>query len=151
LSGSLWLVALSLAFASEVIAAQSAQPTEVSVLAHAVSRGNLLERDDFATEQRSPAQARNALSIDDAVGREAARTLPAGMVVRPADVIAPRLVRRGESVSINIRSGGLVIATQGRALGSGGAGDHVRVVAVSTNRTLDGAVEGPGAVRVTAP
>lgn len=124
---------------------------EVPVLAHAVPRGEVLGRDDFTNEERSAAQARNALAVADAIGREAARTLPAGTVLRPADVVAPRLVRRGEPVSITIRSGGLSIATQGRALASAGAGDHVRVVTTSTNRTLDGVVDGPDAVRVLAP
>jgi len=135
------------------VPAQTGAPAsvQVPVLAHAVARGEIVGPDDFATEPRSPAQARNALAVADAVGREAARPLPAGTVLRAPDVIAPRLVRRGEAVTITIRSGGLAIATGGRALASAGAGETVRVVSASTNRTLDGVVEGPGAVRVTAP
>lgn len=125
--------------------------TEVAVLAHPVARGEVIGADDFATEPRSPAQARGGLAVGDAVGREATRTLLAGTVVRATDVITPRLVKRGEPVTITVRAGGLAIATAGRALASGGAGDLVRVVSASTNRTLDGIVEGPGAVRVTAP
>ena len=43
---------------------------------------------------------------------------------------------------------GLAIATPGKALGGGAAGDLVRVVVAATNRTLDGVVHGPGEVRV---
>jgi len=53
-------------------------------------------------------------------------------------------------VTINIRSGGLTITTAGRALADGAMGDLVRVVASSTNRTLDAEVEASGSVRVTA-
>jgi flagella basal body P-ring formation protein FlgA len=81
---------------------------------------------------------------------EAQRALSAGTVVRASDVIRPQLVRRGEPVTITLRDGGLSISTEGRALGSGAAGDFVRVVSLSTNRTLDGVVEGTGAIRVSA-
>jgi flagella basal body P-ring formation protein FlgA len=133
--------------------AQTAPPAKVetSVLAHAVERGTLLSVDDFVVEERTPAQARGTLSASAATGKEAARNFVAGAVLRPADVLVPRLVRRGEPVTITVRSGGLAIATGGRALASGGQGELVRVVSLSTNRTLDGIVEGPSAVRVTAP
>lgn len=145
--------AASLATAVSPVAAEAAQPgmVEAAVLAHPVTRGTVLAVEDFAVEERTPAQARGALSADAAAGKEAARNLVAGALLRPADVIAPRLVRRGEPVTITVRSGALAIATGGRALASGGEGDLVRVVSLSTNRTLEGIVEGPSAVRVTAP
>jgi flagella basal body P-ring formation protein FlgA len=145
-------VSIALLAAGPVVAQVGAPAAvDIPVLSRAVARGEVLGQDDFTTEARSPAQARNALAVANAVGREATRMLPAGTVVRATDVIAPRLVRRGEPVTITVRSGGLAIATGGRALASAGAGEMVRVVSLSTNRTLDGVVEGPDAVRVTAP
>ena len=61
------------------------------------------------------------------------------------------LVKRGEPVVIAVRSGGLVITSQGRALGSAGVGEAVRVISNDTHRTLDGIVEGPGSVRIPLP
>jgi flagella basal body P-ring formation protein FlgA len=150
--GSLALLAVQ-PFVAGAAFAQVGAPAsiDIPVLGRAVARGEVLGADDFTTEARSPAQARGALAVANAVGHEATRTLPAGTVVRPTDVITPRLVRRGEPVTITVRSGGLAIATGGRALASAGAGDMVRVVSLSTNRTLDGVVEGANAVRVTAP
>ena len=121
---------------------------DVPVLTHAVARGERLATDDFAVEARTAAQGRGALSSADAAGKEATRNLAAGSIVRAPDVIAPRLVRRGEPVSVTVRSGALAIATPGRALGGGAAGDLVRVVILATNRTLDGVVEAAGEVRV---
>jgi flagella basal body P-ring formation protein FlgA len=60
---------------------------------------------------------------------------------------APKLVRRGQPVTLVVRSGTLTISAQGRALSDGRAGDLVRVVS-SSSRTIDGIVEGPGTVRV---
>ena len=123
---------------------------QVAVLQHAVARGELLAKDDFAIDPRNPGPARGSLSARDAAGKEAVRDLAEGSPVRPGDVIPPRLVRRGEPVTILIHGAGLSISAEGRALASGGAGDIVRVFSISTNRTLDGIVEGPGTVRIAA-
>jgi flagella basal body P-ring formation protein FlgA len=123
-----------------------AQPS-VPVLVRAIERGELLSAGDFEPQPRSPGFATGALAPRDAAGHEAVRNLAAGTVVRAGDVVTPRLVRRGEPVTVNLRSGGLTIATAGRALASGGMGDLVRVV-TATNRTLDATVEATGAVRI---
>jgi len=122
-------------------------PVETPVLARIVERGAVITEEDFTVQALPASQARGAMSAKAAGGMEAARRLTAGTVVRANDIIPPRLVRRGEPVTIYVRSGGLLISTSGRALDNGGRGDHVRVVANSTNRTLDAEVEGSGAVR----
>lgn len=120
----------------------------IPVLAHAVARGDIVSAADFETRPGPPAQANGIVSPADAAGREAVRSLGAGVPVRAADLISPRLVRRGEPVMIAWHSGGLSITTGGRALTSGGVGDFVRVVAAATNRTLDAVVERSGVVAV---
>lgn len=122
----------------------------VPVLDRAVEPGDLLAATDLVEMPMPAATARGALRLRDIVGMEAARRLPSGSVVRGSDVIRLQLVRRGEPVTITVRSGTLVISTTGRALASGAAGAIVRVVTQSTSRTLEGQVEGPGAVRVMA-
>ncbi|MET1754375.1 flagellar basal body P-ring formation chaperone FlgA [Novosphingobium sp. RD2P27] len=134
-----------------LLAAQ-AVPTavETPVLARIVERGEIVSIDDFTVEALPASQGRGAISPKAANGMEAARRLGAGSVVRASDVIAPRLVRRGEPVTIYVRSGALLISTTGRSLDNGAMGDRIRVVANSTNRTLDAEVEGSGAVRTLA-
>ncbi|OYX51488.1 MAG: flagella basal body P-ring formation protein FlgA [Sphingomonas sp. 32-66-10] len=121
---------------------------EVAVLARPVQRGEILSADDFVYEKRSPNMGRGAIEADAAKGLEAVRPLSPGSVVRVSDVITPRLVRRGEPVLIAYKVGALTITTQGRALASAGAGEPVRVVTTSTQRTLDGFVAGNGLVRI---
>lgn len=152
LVGLTGLVAVSGLVAWNAPAQAQAAPdsVEASVLARPVERGTVLSLDDFVAEPRTPAQARGILTAQQAAGKEATRNFAAGMALRPADVVEPRLVRRGEPVAITLRNGGLAITTTGRALASGGKGDLVRVVSLSTNRTLDAVVEGTGAVRVVA-
>ena len=121
---------------------------EVAVLARPIQRGEILSADDFVYEKRSPNMGRGAIEAEAAKGMEAVRPLSPGSIVRISDVISPRLVRRGEPVLIAYKTGALTITTQGRALASAGAGEPVRVVTTSTQRTLDGFVAGNGLVRI---
>ena len=120
----------------------------VAVLARPVQRGELLSPGDFAREEKPVAASRGALEPEDAAGMEARRPLAPGSVVRLTDIMPPRLVRRGEPVLIAWRSGRIAITTQGRALRDASVGDLVRVVASSTQRTLDGIVAPDGTVLV---
>ena len=136
-----------------LLAALAATPatSDVAVLLHPIARGEIVAREDVAAEPRAAAAVGLALSPKAVIGQEAVRDLPAGLVLGRSDVIAPRLVKRGTPVTLWVRQPGLVIATEGRALASGAQGDSVRVFSVATNRTLDGTVEGPAAVRIVAP
>ena len=153
MSQALALSALVLLGAAQ-LHAQSVPPPAplitVPVLEHAVAKGDVLGAADFTTQEVSAAAARGMPRLEDVTGKEALRALAAGAIVRSSDVIRLQLVRRGEPVTIALRDGGLSITAQGRALSSGAAGDFVRVVSLSTNHTLDGVVEGTGAIRVSA-
>jgi len=120
----------------------------VPVLAHAVQRGDRLTAGDFTEDQLPAYRGRDAISPRNAEGMEAVRNMPAGMPLRATDVMTPRLVRRGEPVTIRYVAGPLVISGSGRALVDGGQGDLVRVVTESS-RTIDALVDGQGAVRIT--
>jgi len=129
-------------------ALQQQQQMLVPVLAHAVQRGDRLTAGDFIEDQLPAYRGRDALSPHSVEGMEAVRNMPAGMPLRASDVMTPRLVRRGEPVTIRYVAGPLTISGSGRALGDGGQGDLVRVVTESS-RTIDALVDGQGAVRIT--
>jgi len=128
-----------------LLLAAAADPATTPVLVRRIERGETLSAADFETR---PGALAGALTPAQAAGREAVRVLGAGTPVRAGDVVPPRLVRRGEPVTVAWRAGGLLITAAGRALSSGGLGEPVRVVTSATNRTLDAVVEGSGAVRI---
>ena len=130
-------------------AAQPPAPlADTPVLARTIEKGEAVTPADFTVDRRPAAVARVALKPADAEGMEAARRLMAGMPVRRADLVQAQLVRRGEAVTITVRSGALSISTPGKALTGGGKGEAIRVLSGSTNRTLDAVVEASGRVRV---
>ncbi|MBB6122767.1 flagella basal body P-ring formation protein FlgA [Sphingobium subterraneum] len=124
---------------------------QADVLVRPVARGAVLQVEDFERRTLPPMAARVALRAVDIAGQEARRALPAGTTVRSGDVGAPLLVRRGDLVTLEVRSGALRISAPGRALGDGASGAAVRAVNLSTSRTLDGRVSGSGMIAVTAP
>lgn len=123
---------------------------EVSVLTRAVDKGELLRVEDFGPASLPASQARGAVAPADAAGREAVRLLRSGSPVRATDLATPRVVRRGDAVTIFVVNEALRITASGRALGDAGQGEPVRVLNLSTNRTLDGVADASGQVRVFA-
>lgn len=146
--GRFLVLAAAPLLATAAVAQSTPDLVETPVLGRTVEQGELLSADDFTVEALRPAQARGAIIPADAAGKEARRRLQAGATVRGSDLIEPQVVRRGEPVVIMVRAGGLSITAPGRALSSAAAGEPVRVVSTSTNRTLDGVAEAAGQVRV---
>ena len=90
-------------------------------------------------------------ALDDpglAVGLEARATIHAGRPVRAKDLAAPALVERNQLVPLIFLSGGLAIATEGRALARGAEGDVIRALNLASRTTVSGRVGPDGALYV---
>ncbi len=124
---------------------------QADVLTRAVQRGDIIRRADLEQQDVPASRARFALALGDIVGKEARRALPAGSLVRGSDIAPPTLVGRGEPVTLILHSGALTITAPGKALQNAAAGEAVRVVNLSTSRTLDGRVVRVGEVEIAAP
>lgn len=85
---------------------------------------------------------------DAAVGQEARVSIYAGKPVRPGDLGSPTLVDRNQVVRLVYVTGGLAIATEGRALGRGSEGDEIRVMNLGSRNTVSGRIGPDGAVYV---
>jgi flagella basal body P-ring formation protein FlgA len=122
---------------------------DVPVLARSVEKGEMLGASDFTQAPLPVTAARGAVLPDQATGREAVRPLRAGNPVRASDLVAPRVIRRGQSVTILLTSGALSINAAGRALTDAGVGETVRVLNLSSNRTIEAIADEAGRARVT--
>ncbi|HEX6012731.1 MAG TPA: flagellar basal body P-ring formation chaperone FlgA [Geminicoccaceae bacterium] len=123
---------------------------EVPVLARRLERGETIRREDLAWSSFARASVRvDALrDIDDLVGLQAVRRLSGGRVVRAGDVAVPRLVRRGDPLSLVFRRAGLEIAGPGIALDDGRHGEPVRVQNAASGEMRQAIVVGPRRVQV---
>ncbi len=123
----------------------------VLVLARGVAAGEAVTADVLATETRDVSRIAGAVLADPAraTGRVARRMLTAGTVLSASDLVAPRLVRRGDQVALVSRRGGVEVRVAGRALGDAGVDERVAVENLSSRRVLQGRVGLGGEVLVT--
>lgn len=77
------------------------------------------------------------------------RPLPAGTVLTPAMIEAPRLVRRGDRVTLIGGDGPIQVEMLGEAINDGARGERVRVRALNSQRIVEGWVISPSVVKVT--
>lgn len=61
--------------------------------------------------------------------------------------IADAAVRRGESVTLQYAAPGVSLSMRARALEDGAVGDNIRFLNVTSNRTIEAVVTGPGSAR----
>ncbi len=126
--------------------------SEVPVLTRNIARGETIEPDDIAMVwQRSSRLGRNV--ITDAallVGMAARRSLRAGRIVRNNDVETPKIVAKGDLVSLVFIRGALQLTAIVRALESGAEGDIVRVVNPRSRKIVEMIVTAPGRGRALA-
>jgi flagella basal body P-ring formation protein FlgA len=85
---------------------------------------------------------------DMAVGQEARVTIYAGRPILVADLGAPAVIDRNQTVQIGFMAGGLRIWAEGRALARGSVGDVIRVMNVSSRTTVTGRIASDGTVIV---
>ena len=117
----------------------------VLVLSRGIAPGETITADAFVPETRDASRIVGAAVADpaQAIGRVARRTLSAGAVLSATDLVAQRLIRRGDNVALVSRRGGVEVRVVGKALGDAGESERVTVENLSSRRVVQGVV-GPG-------
>ena len=85
---------------------------------------------------------------EDVIGLETRIAIYAGRPIGLEDLGPPATVERNQVVSLIYRQGGLEITTDGRSLGRGATGEHIRVMNLSSRTTLSGKIREDGAIEV---
>ena len=100
----------------------------VLVMARSVPRGQPLVSEDFVTRpMRIAKPGVYAAQLSQAVGRTSRRPLPQGKPVPLEFLSMPPVAKKGRTVLIVVRQGGLIAAVKGVLLDDGAAGGVVRV------------------------
>lgn len=89
------------------------------------------------------------LKANDLLGLTPRKPLAVGATVKANDVVAPRLVKRGDLVTLVFKNNRITLSTQGKAEEDGVLGGRVSVLNASSNRKVDGIVGPSGEVIVT--
>ncbi|BBA32608.1 SAF domain family [Methylocaldum marinum] len=122
----------------------------VVVLKNAVRQGARLTETDLGLERRDLAELRGSYftSYEPVINRPVRRTLAAGAVLSPDWLTVPKLIRRGQKVTIQAQSSHVAVKMSGRALSDGEAGQRIRVRNDQSKRIVEGMVAGPGLVLI---
>jgi len=123
----------------------------VLVARQPLARGSVIQETELDLVERNLASLPYGYYMDSqpVAGMVAKRTIAAATVITPQMVQAPKLIRRGERVTVIAETGGLKIRTVGKALSDGKSGDLVQVEAEGSKRVVDGIVVSQGVVKVT--
>lgn len=110
----------------------------------------VLRADDvhMAHVRESQIHTEIAKSIDQIIGMELRRPVPAGQPLRLADLTRPALVQRGATIQVQLESAGLSVTGQAVAIEAGAEGDRIRVQNLNSRALLTAEVIGPNLVRV---
>jgi flagella basal body P-ring formation protein FlgA len=83
-----------------------------------------------------------------AVGRVATRAIGPDQILGAANVMLPRLVKRGDEVTIASVGSAISVRVRGQALKDGGLGERVSVRNLNSKRVVEGVVNADGMVVV---
>jgi flagella basal body P-ring formation protein FlgA len=123
----------------------------VVTLTRALSRGEIIKRDDLIVERRVPTEFNGALIVvmEHAIGLAARNALLPGRPLHPTDLMKPEIVQRNESVTLIYRVPGIMVTVRGKATEGGAEGDVITVTNEQTKRPVQGVVVAPGQVIVS--
>jgi len=86
---------------------------------------------------------------EDVIGRLADRNIGAGEVLDPRVVRSPPIIKRGQTVTLVVRTGGISVRTSGVALADAGLDERIRVRNAATARQLEGVARSAEVVEVS--
>lgn len=135
------VVAVSLGFCLPAAASG-----ESLVATRAIAAQTILTAEDMAQVDANIPGA-----LDDparALGLQTRRVIYPGRPILARDLGPPILVGRNAMVRLRYVQGGLEIATEGRALDKGGAGEVIRVISLRSKTVVSGEVLADGSVHV---
>jgi flagellar basal body P-ring formation protein FlgA len=126
---------------------------DMPVLSHSVAPGETIAARDIETIAL-PADRLNQTFVAAAaelVGKTPRRSIRPGEPIRPSDIQTPIVIRRGELVTVVLKSATLLLTAQAKALEDGIQGQAIRVSNTRSGKTLDATVSSPGTVVIAAP
>lgn len=121
---------------------------EVPVVTRAIGRGETVRAGDIDLQRRNRRELPATILLDSRqiLGLVARKTLSTGQFVREGDLVRPDLVERNQVVSVDYDTPGLSLSLKGKALASGPDGAAIQVLNLTSRRTLDVVITGPGRV-----
>ena len=126
--------------------------SSIPVTSRIIEEGSVLTPSDFDNRRvgRSLARGDLLLQARDGVGLALRHRLMAGVPVPLSELIRPNLIKRGNSVLVELRGSGLTLTTKGEAIDNGAVGEWVHVLNPASRMIVVARVIGAGLAQVDA-
>ncbi|WP_370673468.1 flagellar basal body P-ring formation chaperone FlgA [Pleomorphomonas sp. PLEO] len=134
------------------VTGRAVETMAVPVLSRPIDRRDVIHASDVTIVRIDKRRVPGSTAIDtnELIDMAAKRPLRAGELIATADIEPPRIILRGDLVTLQYSRPGLTLSARGRALGDGAKGDLVSVLNEQSKRTIQGVVTSAGTVEVTA-
>lgn len=125
----------------------------VVVTAQPLERGKVLAPDDVILAERELTGMTGGYltRIEAATGQVLRRAVPAGAALTPGLLESPVLIRRGQPVTVQARSGSLTVQAPGVARGDGALGQVIEVQNSSSKKIVQAVVLNERSVEIRLP
>ncbi len=124
----------------------------VLVSARPMERGWIIRNTDLKLVERDLSRLNSGYFTEKdrnlLVGKELTRRIPQQRLIKSQYIKPARLVKRGEVVSIVSENTGFSVKMNGKALMDGAKGERIRVRNLSSQRVIEGIVQGSGLVSI---
>lgn len=151
-SATLVAPALGLALAKKEVSGSYFHVTNVPVLRERLRHGDVISKHDIDyIQMRDETIAPHVLTnTDHVIGFTPRRAILAGTPMQVNELVAPKMIDRGDQVTIVYSKGPIRLSAQGRALQAGAKNEIIRVTNMTSNRTIEALVTAEREVRVEA-
>jgi len=126
---------------------------KVLVAARSINRGEVIEKGHLDTREivLGPASLPETYldpSPDSAIGKVAVRAIPAGTALTASMVAEPLAIRRGDDVTLSVKSAHMDVVTKGVAQKDGYVGELIPVKVFVTGKNLTCKIVANGTVEL---
>ncbi|WP_457671608.1 flagellar basal body P-ring formation chaperone FlgA [Thiolapillus sp.] len=123
---------------------------QVVVATDALPRGTILSKEQIKVAKRNLAKLPQGYYVnpEKLIGMKLKRNISGGLPLTPVMVEAPRIIKRGQRVTLIAKISGITVRMPGKALAHASAGDHLQVKNLSSKRIVEGVVTSSGEVKV---
>jgi flagellar basal body P-ring formation protein FlgA len=127
--------------------------TSVPVLKNPMRQGDIISATDidYIDVRSNNVSASTIVDANRLIGMSPRRAVAGLKPVAMSEIAMPVLVKKGDTVVIELNSGGIHLTTQGKAIDSGAEGETVHIENISSRHVIQAVVTGSKAVIVTAP
>ncbi len=114
----------------------------VPVLKNTLKNGDIIGGNDIDYIELPKNRVSNGILVneDDIMNMTPRRTIASGKPIMSNDLEFPKMVDRGEAITLIFSTGAMTLTAKGKSLQSGAMGDTVRVTNLDSNKNLQGTV-----------